>query len=166
MEIIETKINNNDYCKSIPIACPVCKAQNRIKIPERLIENAKQITTVSISKNIICKHHFQCFIDKNFAVRGYQTVDYQIEKNENFEIEKGNDDKKLFQIIECNHNELKLKNEKSKNHQNNSINISQNMSLEEIYEEFWEFIDDKNEEFSVLIKKDPRRKTLSHQIPE
>jgi hypothetical protein len=32
------------------------------------------------------------------------------------------------------------------------------MSLEDIYEEFWEFIDDSNEEFIDFIRKDNRRR--------
>ena len=35
------------------------------------------------------------------------------------------------------------------------------MSLEEIYEEFWEFIDDKDIKFESFILKDNRRKNTS-----
>jgi hypothetical protein len=67
---------------------------------------------------MICEHHFQLFIDKNFAIRGYQKVDFQ-----------AND----------------AKSQKSK------------MTLEEIYEEFYEFIDDNNSTFIPFIIKDKRR---------
>ncbi|MFX1277623.1 MAG: hypothetical protein ACFFBP_22820 [Promethearchaeota archaeon] len=158
MAIIETKINNTEFYKSISIICPVCKTQKPVNIPKWLIDDAKQITTISISKNIVCKHHFQCFIDKNYAVRGYQTVDYQIENDENFDSYYV-DDKKLFKNLVLSNNELKYNNEKLIGCQNR-VNSSQKMkimSLEEIYEEFWEFIDEENEEFIELIKKDPRR---------
>ena len=32
------------------------------------------------------------------------------------------------------------------------------MTLKDMYEEFWEFIDDDNEEFSEFIKNDVRRR--------
>ena len=99
MAIIETKITKTDFYKSISIICPVCKTQKRVNIPRWLIDDAKQITTISISKNIVCKHHFQCFIDNNYAVRGYQTVDYQIENDENFDSYYV-DNKKLFKNLE------------------------------------------------------------------
>ncbi len=35
------------------------------------------------------------------------------------------------------------------------------MTLEEIYDEFWEFIDDNNHEFREFIVKDPRRGTIA-----
>ncbi len=35
------------------------------------------------------------------------------------------------------------------------------MTLEEIYDEFWEFIDDNNHEFREFIIKDPRRGTIA-----
>lgn len=160
MAIIETKINNNDFYKTISIICPVCKTQKRVNIPRWLIDDAKQITTVSISKNIVCKHHFQCFIDNNYSVRGYQTVDYQIENDEKFETMYV-DDKKLFKNLVYSNNELKYNQEKLKECQNrvNSSQKMKTMSLEEIYEEFWEFIDNENEEFFELIKIDSRRRT-------
>ncbi len=37
------------------------------------------MTTVSIQKDEICEHHFQAFIDKDFRIRGYQKVDFEIE---------------------------------------------------------------------------------------
>ncbi|MCJ7648380.1 MAG: hypothetical protein MUP85_07190, partial [Candidatus Lokiarchaeota archaeon] len=64
------------------------------------------------------EHHFQLFIDKNFAIRGYQKVDFQVKD---------------------------AKAQKSK------------MTLEEIYEEFYEFIDDNNSTFIPFIIKDKRR---------
>ena len=157
--IIETNITNTDFYKSVLIICPVCKTKKHVNVPRWLIDHAKQITTISISKNIVCKHHFQCFIDNNYAVRGYQTVDYQIENEGKFD-SYNVDDKKLFKNLILSNNELKYNNEKLKGCQNR-VNSSQKMkamSLEEIYEEFWEFIDEDSEEFIELIKKDSRRK--------
>ena len=66
--------------KPIDVICPICKVKKQINIPEHVINEAKQLTSISISKDIVCNHHFQAFVDKNFIVRGYQKVDYHIEE--------------------------------------------------------------------------------------
>ena len=66
--------------KPIDVICPICKVKKQINIPEHVINEAKQLTSISISKGIVCNHHFQAFVDKNFIVRGYQKVDYHIEE--------------------------------------------------------------------------------------
>lgn len=104
--------------QSIKVSCPICNSRKEIDIPLEIINESKHLTTVSISKGMICEHHFQLFIDKNFAIRGYQKVDFQV-------------------------NDAKA--QKSK------------MTLEEIYEEFYEFIDDNNSTFIPFIIKDKRR---------
>ena len=104
--------------QSIKVTCPICNSGKEIDIPLEIINESKHLTTVSILKGMICEHHFQLFIDKNFAIRGYQKVDFQV------------NDKKA---------------QKS------------SMTLEEIYQEFWEFIDDDNSTFIPFILKDNRR---------
>ena len=66
--------------KPIDVICPICKVKKQINIPENVINEAKQLTSISISKDIVCTHHFQVFVDKNFVVRGYQKVDYHIDE--------------------------------------------------------------------------------------
>lgn len=66
--------------KPIDVICPICNVKKRINIPKDIINEAKQLTSISISKGIVCKHHFQAFVDKNFIIRGYQKVDYHIEE--------------------------------------------------------------------------------------
>jgi len=52
-----------------------------------------------------------------------------------------------------------LKNAKNKNKSlNKSLAKIKQKSLEQIYEDFWEFIDDNNESFQEFILKDKRRK--------
>ena len=108
--------------KTISITCPICKLKKEVRIPLSALNNNRQLTTVSIPRRTICKHHFQLFIDKNFTIRGYQKVDFEV------------------------------------NNEDNNLN---KMSLEEIYEEFWEFIDDKDIKFESFILKDNRRKNAS-----
>ncbi len=104
--------------QSIKISCPICNSTKEIDLPLEIINESKHLTTISISKGKICDHHFQLFIDKNFVIRGYQKVDFEV----------------------------------------NNVNTQKsNMSLEEIYQEFWEFIDDDNSTFAPYILKDHRR---------
>ena len=49
-----------------------------------------------------------------------------------------------------NNTNLNLKNQKNESQK-------KNMSLEDIYNEFWEFIDENNEKFRIFINNDMRR---------
>ncbi len=130
------------------------------------------MTTVSIPKHKICKHHFQAFVDKNFKVRGYQKVDFvfSIEKID----EQMTNDDELFKNLDFQGNTLKynIKNSQYNNkkkvenppsEKTDQYKKKQNppstkeMTLEEIYEQFWEFIEDDNLEFKEFIIKDTRR---------
>lgn len=70
---------------SIHVVCPSCKSQKNLNIPTKIINQAKQLTTVSIPSGAVCEHGFQAFVDKNFAVRGYQKVDFEFYKMEFYE---------------------------------------------------------------------------------
>ena len=65
--------------KIVKIVCPICKAEKELAISTEILKKSKTMTTISIQRNEICEHHFQAFIDKNFIVRGYQKVDFEIE---------------------------------------------------------------------------------------
>ncbi|MFX0028114.1 MAG: hypothetical protein ACFE8B_02815 [Candidatus Hermodarchaeota archaeon] len=86
-----------DYFKEVSIRCPKCKANQSLKIPIKVINQSKQLTTVSIPSGLNCEHSFQAFIDKNFIVRGYQTVDFEFSHLELYEsgtdILEGEEDK-------------------------------------------------------------------------
>jgi len=168
----------------IRFICPVCKTAKTLQFPKSVIIKAEGLTTMSIAKGLVCEHHFQAFVDKNCAVRGYQRVDFEFEnasvrKNKLNSENLKNNDKDLFEnlILEGNYLEYRpkriksdkdnqnnnyrvnnqTKNEKKhQNKQNNSKNIK--MTLQDIYDEFWEFIDDDNELFREFIIRDPRRK--------
>ncbi len=71
------KIEKSD----IRVICPICKQNKRISIPQYIIEDAKNVVTFSIPKRLVCDHHFQVFVDKNLAVRGYQMVDYEFDRH-------------------------------------------------------------------------------------
>lgn len=196
-ETIQVQMNDlNDY-SPVTFICPVCKTKKELKIPKVIINEARQLTTVSIPKGLVCEHHFQAFVDKNFVIRGYQKVDFEIA----YDIYKKNSKKKKQSkkdipqkfidnfydeiIIEGNFIEFRPnktydktvssgKKKKNKNliikeeilsNPNNkkmdkptTIKEKHIMSLEEIYDEFWEFIDDENEDFKHFIELDNRRK--------
>lgn len=157
----------------IEVICPVCKAKKVIQIPKSIVNQASQLTTISVPQDKVCQHHFQLFIDKNFSIRGYQKVDYQLNPED---IKKDKkllpsykdhftnsldlyhsikSDKKTSKYVSDNSANKKRTHNFKKNFNNNN-----NMTLEEIYEEFWEFIDDNNEIFQKFIIKDKTRRTL------
>lgn len=73
--------NNNEISevesfKIITIICPKCKIKKKLNVPEKIINQSKQLTTISVPAELCCEHSFQAFVDKNFKVRGYQQVDF------------------------------------------------------------------------------------------
>jgi len=153
--------NLHEYMK-IQFACPICKSKKVLKVPKSVINQAKQLTTMSIARGLVCEHQFQAFVDKDFNVRGYQKVDFEFEnkkvENQNSEFKDFNDsDDDLFENLIIEGNYLEYKPRKSKI-QNNNNQKKKEMTLKDMYEEFWEFIDDDNEEFSEFIKNDARRR--------
>ena len=64
--------------------CPTCKSEKELLISESIISHSKNLTTISIQKNEICEHHFQAFVDKDFKIRGYQKVDFEIVSEKKF----------------------------------------------------------------------------------
>jgi len=83
--MIETNEINNEMYENIHVVCPTCKATKDLKIPTKIINKAKQLTTVSIPSGTVCEHGFQSFVDKNYSVRGYQKVDFEFYKMEFYE---------------------------------------------------------------------------------
>ncbi|TFG02193.1 MAG: hypothetical protein EU539_13305 [Promethearchaeota archaeon] len=163
--------------KEVQVICPICKTEKKLNIPKTIINQAKQLTTISIQKGLVCDHHFQAFIDKNFKIRGYQKIDFEL-KPKNDKIgskinEKGDrtdtNDEELFKNLFLDGNFIEYRPNKSVNKDYKRIIKMKNkntqekkMTLEEIYEEFWDLIDDKNSKFKELIVRDKRRKDASH----
>jgi hypothetical protein len=77
--------NSAENFENIHVVCPTCKAKKDLKIPSKIVNQAKQLTTVSIPSGAVCEHSFQSFVDKNFVVRGYQKVDFEFYKMEFYE---------------------------------------------------------------------------------
>jgi hypothetical protein len=157
----------------VEVICPVCKSKKVIQVPKSVVNQASQLTTISVPQDKVCQHHFQLFLDKNFSIRGYQKVDFQLDPGE---IKK---DKRLKPSYEDHfvnsldlYQSIKSENKASKNisekpnykkrttNFEENFNKKNNMPLQEIYEEFWEFINDKNEIFQKFIINDKKRRTL------
>ncbi|MHA1147740.1 MAG: hypothetical protein ACTSR8_05805 [Promethearchaeota archaeon] len=159
----------NTNFHQVRIDCPICKTIKKINIPIKIIKHSLNLTTISIPKGYVCEHHFQLFIDKNFKVRGYQTVDYEFEKANslNFRVKtKINNNLQLFDDILLDGNYLKYSpkfitaDKLIRENKSPPPRKKGDINLERIYEEFWELIDDDNEEFQEFIKKDKRRKNM------
>jgi len=164
---VHPQINElNEYSK-VKIICPVCKIKKELKFPKSVINDAGQLTTISLPKGLLCDHHFQAFIDKNFIVRGYQRVDFEFE-NKKFVDSKADvkffneDEDELFErlIFEGNYIEFNPKRKNNRESHPPLITTERNKEkrpLKDIYDEFWEFINDNNVDFKKFIEKDKRR---------
>ncbi|MFX1426875.1 MAG: hypothetical protein ACFFBE_10515 [Promethearchaeota archaeon] len=152
----ESNIPSLEETKGITFICPVCKSEKALQFPKSIIAEAKGLTTMSIAKGLVCGHQFQAFVDKNYMVRGYQRVDFEFEKvktvDETLQDFKRHEND-LFENLILEGNYLKYKpGEASRNHK-----IDKKLTLKEIYNEFWEFIDEDNTLFQTFIKNDVRR---------
>ncbi len=156
----------NEYSK-VKITCPVCKVNKELKFPKSVINEARQLTTISLPKGLLCDHHFQAFVDKNFIVRGYQKVDFEFENKKfvgsraDVKLFNENDDG-LFErlIFEGNYVEFNPKIKSNRDLRPSPVATETNKgkrNLEDIYDEFWEFINDTNVDFKQFIEKDKRR---------
>jgi hypothetical protein len=171
---IHPKISELNEYLNVKITCPVCKAKKVLKFPKSVIDKARQLTTISLPKGLICDHHFQAFVDKNFIVRGYQKVDFEFETKKSIKpkadanLFNENDDE-FFEnlIIEGNYVEFNPKRKNNRNSRpppNDTEKNARKRSLKDIYDEFWEVIDDNNVEFKEFISKDKRRQKLKLMV--
>ena len=84
--------------KKVLLICPECKTQKSLQVPSKIINQSQHITTITIPTGLICEHHFQAFVDKDYAIRGYQLGDFEFSKIEYIEsreidgIQEENDD--------------------------------------------------------------------------
>ncbi|MEJ2251256.1 MAG: hypothetical protein P8Y97_16590 [Candidatus Lokiarchaeota archaeon] len=141
----------------IPLVCPVCSSKKIVDIPKSIVRKARNLSTVSIPEKVVCRHHFQVFIDQNFKVRGYQKVDYTL-KNEQKKRDSIQKNKNIVDNLLFKGNFVEYSGIPTHDHvYSKSRNIIREKSLKEIYEDFWEYIDDNNEIFMDFIENDERR---------
>ena len=154
----------------IEVICPICKTRDIVGIPPSRLNKNSQLITISVHKGLICPHHFQFFMDNDFQIRGYQKVDLELNQVNSTKLING---VKAFNLTEKKDTvlfeELIIEGDKvnSKSFDRNDINKKRSakfeliskrkLTLKEIYEEFWEFIDENNNIFHEFIINDNRR---------
>jgi hypothetical protein len=81
----QTEQQEQDQYKDVLLKCPVCDKKDTLKVPRKVINESKQLTTISVPKGLVCDHNFQAYIDKNFIARGYQKIDFEFSQMEFYE---------------------------------------------------------------------------------
>jgi hypothetical protein len=160
-----TDITPLDDSAKIQFVCPVCKSEKVLHFPKSVITQAKGLSTMSIASGLVCEHQFQAFVDKNYSVRGYQRVDFEfkkigIEEKTLKNTKNDRNDDELFDNLILEGDYLEYNPTKELNDNRNQTNHAPKKTvnrLEEIYNEFWEFIEENNELFQDFIKSDKRR---------
>lgn len=154
----------------IQVICPICKTRDIIGIPETRQRKNTHLTTISIHKGLICPHHFQIFLDKNLQIRGYQKVDFELKQDNSVKLRNGvkafsqkeQENYEHFEKIIFNGETVEYQPLDSEEHEvgnelkAESVSKRNKLTLNDIYEEFWEFIDDNNENFRNFIINDKR----------
>jgi len=69
--------------KEIQVQCPVCQKEQMIKVPNYIFDNKKVGNIkIQIYKGICCEHQFILFLNKKAEIRGYETIDMNIDLSE------------------------------------------------------------------------------------
>ena len=105
----------SDNIKKLNFICPICKSKKDIDLPVSIINQNIQLTTISIPKDMVCKHYFQGFVDKQFRIRGYQKVDYELNKDKTSKL-KSNFISSLDLYSSTKNDDEEIKLNKSTNH--------------------------------------------------
>ena len=160
-ENIQSDFSNLSKGTEINFVCPVCKAKKSLQFPNSVINKAKQLTTISLPKGLVCEHHFQAFVDKNFIVRGYQKVDFEFttKKEDNRDNENQFFEDLILEGNYVEYNPRKFPIVTCLDGGPITRDNSDREIIKKIYEEFWEFIDQTNPEFKEFVEKDPRKRT-------
>lgn len=77
----------------VEIHCPECSKIGRLEVAENLIIQSKRgVSAINVAEDLICKHSFIAYIDKNLNVRDCFITDFTIELPQ-IEVEKIPEDK-------------------------------------------------------------------------
>ena len=64
----------------VEIHCPKCSKMGKLEVEENLIIQSKRgVSAINVAEDLICKHCFIAYIDKNFNVRDCFITDFTIE---------------------------------------------------------------------------------------
>ena len=69
--------------KSIILECPICHVQGKKVFPHETVleraNNTKGIVKMLLNEDKeICEHTFVAFVDRNFSIRGYESIDMKV----------------------------------------------------------------------------------------
>ncbi len=63
----------------VDIRCPICSESGKIEVSKKELGKASRgLLSISLPENVVCKHSFVAYIDKNFKVRDYFVPDFEI----------------------------------------------------------------------------------------
>ena len=155
-----------DYIKKIIAICPICGKIKNISLPDRYIKKNALLTILNIPKGAICNHNFQMLLDKELNLLKCVKPEFNIEINENYY----NSNKGYINYVYVGKSEIQsapsfISADKLINEHKIISKSNEKFNLKKIYDEFWEFIDDKNPIFKEFILKDKRRKEIVDLIP-
>ncbi len=69
--------------KEIQVQCPLCQKDQNIKVPNYIFDNKKVGNIkIQIYKGICCEHQFIAFLNKKGEIKGYETIDMNIDLSE------------------------------------------------------------------------------------
>ena len=64
----------------VEIRCPECSKIGKLEVEENIVKQSKRgIAAINISEDLICKHSFIAYIDKNLNVRDCFITDFKVE---------------------------------------------------------------------------------------
>ena len=62
------------------IHCPKCNGAGHLEVEKNLIEESERgITAINVAEDLVCKHSFIAYIDKNFKMRDAFISDFKIQ---------------------------------------------------------------------------------------
>ncbi|MGQ4873856.1 MAG: hypothetical protein ACP6IY_07285 [Promethearchaeia archaeon] len=155
-----------DYFKKIIAICPICSKIKNISLPAHFIRKNALLTILNIPKGIICNHNFQILLDKELNLLKCVKPEFNVEIDEDYY----NSNKGYVNFIHIGKSEIQcapnfISADKLINEHKIISKSNEKFNLKKIYDEFWEFIDDKNPIFKEFILKDKRRKEIVDLIP-
>ena len=73
-------MTSNEFSVDITIHCPICNTRGQISVEKNIIDQSSRgVTAVNVAENLICKHSFVTYVDKNLNVRDAFVCDFKVE---------------------------------------------------------------------------------------
>lgn len=73
-------MDSEELSVNIKIICPTCNTRGQISVKKNIIDrNKKGVTAINVAENLICKHSFITYVDKNLDIRDAFVCDFKVE---------------------------------------------------------------------------------------